>query len=167
MMTLNPEKTKMKHQQRPSIEALETKALLSHIALAFTGAHAGKAVPTVTGKALNTGIDTTVTTNEVSYTPGELVGMTLTETNKSGHDVFVAVGPSIDGFSITYGAKTIWRSNKGFTPQFIYRKLLLPGESFTLKAAWIARSVPGAYVAHNQMAPADVHAPFSIAGKPV
>jgi hypothetical protein len=166
-MTLNPEMTKLKHQQRPSIEALETKALLSHIALALTGSHAGKAVPSAIRKAPGTQLDVTVTTNEASYAPGALVRMTLTETNKSGHDVYVNVGPSTNGFSITYGGKTIWRSNSRFTPQFIYRERLLPGESFTLKANWTARNVLGAYIAHNQAAPVADHAPFSIAGKPV
>ncbi len=159
----------MKHQQRPGIESLETKALLSHIALALTGSHAGKSVPAAILKPLGTHLDVTVTTNLASYTPGELVEMTLTETNKSGHDVFIEVGPSVNGFSITYGGKTIWRSNSRLRPipQDILRERLLPGESFTLKNHWIARDVVGAYIAHNQAAPVADTGPFSIAGKPI
>ena len=91
--------------------------------------------------------------------------MTLIETNNTGKNVYVDVGPSIDGFSITFGGKTIWRQYGAFTPDYIVRKLLTPGESLTLKATWTSKSVLGAYIAHNQMPPAAIVADFSIANK--
>jgi hypothetical protein len=160
--TLTLEKTKMKHQTRPSIESLENKALLSHVGLAPTAVHLGKHAPS---ENLPATLTDTLTTNQLSYTPGEVVRMTLVETNNTGKNVFVDVGPSIDRFSITYGGKTIWRQFGGFTPDYINRKLLTPGESLTLKASWTSKSVLGAYIAHNQMPPAATVADFSIANK--
>jgi hypothetical protein len=158
MTTLTLEKTQMKHQTRPSIESLENKALLSHVGLALTSAHVGKAVPATLTDSL--------TTNQASYSPGEVVRMTLIETNNTGKNVFVPLGPSTDGFSITHGGKTIWREYKGFSPDYITRKLLTPGESLTLKATWTSKSVLGAYIAHNELPPVATVADFSIATNP-
>jgi hypothetical protein len=121
----------------------------------------------LSGPGAKTGLTDTLKTNQASYTAGEVVRMTLIETNDTTRNVIIGVGPSIDGFSITYGGKTIWRSNgpRTFTPDFIAREVLRPGESFTLKAAWTARTEIGAYVAHNQMPPAAIHADFNIAGQ--
>jgi hypothetical protein len=162
MTTLTLETMKMKHQLRPSIEPLETKDLLSHVAMELTGIHGGKPVHRATGKATLTD---TLTTNQASYTPGEVVRMTLIETNNTRKSITIGVGPSVDAFSITFGGKTIWRSQRGFMPEFIEREVLRPGQSLTLTAAWTAKSVLGAYVAHNQMPPAAIHADFSIAAK--
>jgi hypothetical protein len=157
---------KMKHQLKPCIESLEAKALLSHVALGLSGIPIVPIVPIEPVTPPGKGMDVTVTTNQASYTSGELVRMTFTETNNTGHIAFVDMGPSIDGFSVTYGGKTIWRSNAGFSAQFIVRRPLLPGQSITLKANWIARSQIGAYDAHNQLALPPVEAAFSIANHP-
>jgi hypothetical protein len=92
-----------------------------------------------------------LTTNRTNYTPGQVVHMTLTETNDTGHTVFVNYGPSIDGFYITQAGRTIWRSNAGVNPFFIVHRMLLPGQSLTLSANWTATAAPGTYVVHNQM----------------
>jgi hypothetical protein len=128
----------------------------------LSGVHVAKHAPSATLKATLTD---SLTTNQASYTPGEVVRMTLIETNNTGKSITIGVGPSVDAFSITFGGKTIWRSRSGFTPDYIVREVLRPGQSLTLTAAWTAKSVLGAYVAHNQMPPAAIHADFSVAAK--
>jgi hypothetical protein len=94
-----------------------------------------------------------LTTNQTNYMPGQVVHMTLTETNNTGKPVFVNYGPSIGGFYITAGSRTIWRSNSGVNPLFIVHRMLLPGQSITLTANWTATAAVGTYQVHNQMAP--------------
>jgi hypothetical protein len=92
-----------------------------------------------------------LTTDQTSYMAGQVVHMTFTETNDTGHAVFADYGPSVDGFYISQGGRTIWRSNSGVNPMFIVQRLLMPGQSLTLTANWTATAASGTYVVHNQM----------------
>jgi hypothetical protein len=151
----------MRQQLRPSIESLETKSLLSHMALGLIGHELASRVPAVIGAAGGS-LEVSLTTNQTSYTPGQTVSMTFTETNDTGHNVMVELGPSIDGFSVTKAGKTIWRSNAGLTPDYIVLRELAPGAAITLTAAWSASSVTGTYVAHDQLDPDGASATFEI-----
>ena len=142
----------MRQQLRPTIEPLETKSLLSQFSPAGVDRHVGRGVPAMT-RTIASRLEVGLKTNEVSYTPGQIVRMTFTETNKTEHDVVVAIGPSMETFSISHRGKTIWRSNPGVASNDIYLKNLKPGEAFTLTAAWTANSVTGKYLVHNQLAP--------------
>jgi len=127
--------------------------------LGLTGHHGGHAVPADTGTT-TAGLQASLTTNQTTYTPGQVVQMTFTETNTTGHVVFVDVGPSNDGFSITRGGQTVWRSHAA--SEYIVHRRLLPGQSITLTSDWTAKSVTGMYAAHNQLAPNAVAAEFQI-----
>jgi hypothetical protein len=151
----------LRHQLRPSIESLETKSLLSHMALGLIGHELARAVPAVIGAAAGA-VEVSLTTDQTSYTPGQTVTMTFTETNDTGRNVLVELGPSIDGFSVTRAGQTIWRSNAGLTPDSIVLRELAPGAAITLTAAWSASSVTGTYVAHNQLDPGGPSATFEI-----
>ncbi len=155
----------MRQQLRPSIESLEAKSLLSHMALGLIGQQLSRGVPSVIGGAAPS-LEVTLTTDHPSYTQGETVTMTFTETNDTGHNVFVGLGPSIDGFSVTKAGNTIWRSNAGLTPDYVMLKELAPGATITLTAAWSASSVTGTYVAHDQLDPNGASATFEIVPSP-
>jgi hypothetical protein len=127
----------MERQLLPNVEALEGKALLSPLAVSLT-------------------------TNRHIYRAGEVVRMTLTETNVSGQDVTVGIGPGLDGFSLAHRGATFWRSNAGAVPEFIAERTLAPGESLTLQAQWMAGRDTGMYVVHNQEAPNGPVAKFCI-----
>ena len=155
----------MRQQLRPGIEPLETKSLLSHMALGLIGQQVSRGVPTVIGVAAQS-LEVSLTTDHASYTQGQTVRMTFTETNDTGHNVRVGLGPSIDGFSVTKAGKTIWRSNAGLTPDYVVLKELAPGATITLTAAWSASSVTGTYVAHDQLDPNGASATFEIVPSP-
>jgi hypothetical protein len=158
------EDIKMRRQLRPRIELLETKNLLSHVAVPVIGAPATH-FPPVERMPPTLLLTASLTTNQRIYTAGQVVRMTFTETNNTGHDVYVNIGPSIDGFYITEGGRTIWRSNSGPQPEFIVRRLLLPGQSIKLTANWTVSAGPGTYVVHNQMDPL-VTAEFAVIQSP-
>jgi hypothetical protein len=105
-----------------------------------------------------------VTTNQAVYTPGQTVTMTFTETNDTKSSMSVPIGPSIDGFTVTSGGKTVWRSNSGIEPQYILLENLAPGASITLTATWTASAVAGTYTVHNQLDPEAASATFEIVG---
>ena len=107
-------------------------------------------------------VEISVTTNQAVYTPGQTVKMTFTETNDSKSSIRVPIGPSIDGFTVTSGGKTVWRSNSGVEPQYIVLENLAPGESITLTATWTASAATGTYVVHNQLDPDAAAATFAI-----
>ena len=155
----------MRQQLRPSMESLETKSLLSHMALGLIGQQLTRGVPAVIEAAVPS-LEVSLTTDHASYTPGQVVRMTFTETNNTGHNVFVDIGPSIDGFSVTKAGKTIWSSTTGLTPQFIVRRELAPGATITLTAAWSASPVTGTYVVHDQLDPNGASATFQIIPNP-
>ena len=118
----------MRRTNRLAVESLEGKTLLS------------LATPA-------SGVVATLTAVRSTTSAGTQVVATLTETNRTNHDVTIAVGPSIDGFVATQGGKTIWASNPGLEPQFLTVKTLGPGQSFTIGATWDGRS--------NQVDPLD------------
>jgi hypothetical protein len=151
----------MRHDLRPSIESLETKSLLSHMALGLVSHELARRVPAVIG-AVAGPLEVSLTTNQASYTPGQTVRMTFTETNDTGHNVTVEFGPSNDGFFVTRNGTTIWRSNAGLTPDDIVLRELAPGAAITLTAAWSASSVTRTYVAHDQLDPDGASATFQI-----
>jgi Intracellular proteinase inhibitor len=103
-----------------------------------------------------------VKTNQAVYTPGQTVTMTFTETNDTKSSMRVPIGPSIDGFTVTSGGKTVWRSNSGIEPQYIVLENLAPGASITLTATWTASAVAGTYTVHNQLDPEAASATFEI-----
>ena len=103
-----------------------------------------------------------VTTNQAVYTTGQTVKMTFTETNDTKSSVRVPIGPSIDGFTVTSGGKTVWKSNSGVEPQYIVLENLAPGASITLTATWTASAVAGTYTVHNQLDPEAAAATFQI-----
>jgi hypothetical protein len=105
-------------------------------------------------------LEASLTTNQSSYVLHQVVAMTFTETNDTGHVVSVDMGPSFDGFFVTRGGKTIWRSNPN-APDFVVLRRVLPGQSITLTADWTAPAMAGTYVAHNQLAP-NVTASFTV-----
>ena len=91
---------KMSRRLRPSFEPLETKGLLSHMVTGLVQHHAGGGVAAEMGSPLLS-LKVRLTTDHPSYRPGQIVKLTFTEMNHTGHDVFVELGPSIDGFSVT------------------------------------------------------------------
>ena len=155
----------MRQQLRPGIEHLETKSLLSHMALGLIGHQLARGGPAVIGGAAAS-LEVSLTTDHPSYTQGQTVRMTFTETNNTGHNVFVAIGPSIDGFTVTKAGNTVWRSNAGLTPQFVVRRESAPGAAITLTAAWSASPVTGTYVVHDQLDPNGASATFQIIPNP-
>jgi hypothetical protein len=131
------------------------------MALGLIGQQLSSGVRAAIGAAAPS-LETSLTTDHASYTQGETVRMTFTETNDTGHNVFVGLGPSVDGFSVTKAGKTVWRSNAGLTPDYIVRMELAPGATITLTAAWSASAVTGTYVAHDQLDPNGASATFEI-----
>jgi hypothetical protein len=110
-------------------------------------------------------MDVSLTTDRSSYAIGQVVHMTFTETNDTGHAVVVRIGPRFDRFVITHGGKIVLRANAEGTDH-IYRRRLLPGQSIVLTAAATARSTLGSFVVHNQLAPRLVAAPFTVVANP-
>jgi Intracellular proteinase inhibitor len=156
----------MRHQLRPSIDNLENKTLLSHLAaglMAHHRVHQAEVERPVNGSAMAVSL----TTNQTSYSTGQIVQMTLTITNTSNHDETILLGPSRDPFVITQGAKVIWRSDEGFVPQYIAKRLLKPGQSATLTAQWtVPAAVTGTFVVHNQIFPSGPTATFNVTTTP-
>jgi hypothetical protein len=104
-----------------------------------------------------------LTTNQSSYTVGQNVQMTLTETNDSNQAVNVAVGPGLNAFFISQNGQIIWRSNAGAVPFYIELEVLGPGRSLTLTANWTATAT-GTFVVSNEIAPQGPVATFSVTG---
>jgi hypothetical protein len=156
----------MRLQLRPRIDRLEDKTLLSHVAASLVAPdHALQAE--VRREVATSKMAVSLTTNQTTYSPGQVVRMTLTMTNTSSQNETVALGPSIDGFFVTQNANVIWRSNSGVEPQFIVRRILKPGQSITLTAQWtIPTSVSGTFVVHNQMFPSAA-APIQVTTTPI
>ncbi len=156
----------MRFQLRPRIDGLEERALLSHLAASLMAPdHAFQAE--VRREVATSKMAVSLTTNQTTYTPGQVVQMTLTMTNTSSQNETVALGPSIDGFFVTQNAKVIWRSNSGVEPQYIVRRILKPGQSITLTAQWtIPASVSGALAVHNELFPSGPVAPIQVTAAP-
>ena len=91
-------------------------------------------VESLEGKALLSGLVSSLTTDHSVYQAGQPIQMTFTETNLTQHPIQLAVGPSTDGFDVSQHGKVIWTSNAGPVPMFIMLETLQPGQSFTLSA---------------------------------
>ncbi len=155
---------------------------VANMAPALIGRHGPIHVPIVTGpivvnRQVGAGVhivigapassmELSLTTNHPMYVHGQIVRMTFTETNNTGHNVFVELGPSIDGFSISKAGKAIWRSNARSSSDVIVIRKLAPGAAITLTAAWSASSLNGTFVVHNQLAPNGPSATFEIVTSP-
>jgi hypothetical protein len=139
----------MQRHLRPSIEAMESKALLSSMAPGLSVHHSVHVAPT-DSRMTSSHLQLSLTTNQSTYAPGQVVQMTFTITNDSGRVVMVPEGPSIDSFSVTHDGKTVWRSNP-VGPDFIGLHRLMPGQSLAVSADWKAPAAAGSYVAHNRM----------------
>jgi hypothetical protein len=134
----------MSHRLRPTVEAMESRTVLSAIG-------GTPAAPVV-------GVSVHLATDRAVYRAHQPVRIVLTETNTSTHDVEVPVGPSIPGFSVTRGGTTVWRASAGIQAQYIAMEVLHPGQSVKLSATWNGRSnvgrprMPaGLFVAHTQI----------------
>jgi len=88
------------------------------------------------GRAMLSGLSSSITTNQTTFQPGQPVVMTFTETNVSDQTIQVQDGPSIDGFNVSQGGKVIWHSNAGISPLYIALDSLKPGQSLTKTATW-------------------------------
>lgn len=88
------------------------------------------------GRSLLSGLAASLTTDQATYQPGQPVVMTFRETNDSDGAIQVGDGPSLDGFMVAQGGKTIWQSNAGINPMFVQMVTLQPGDSLTLSATW-------------------------------
>ena len=154
----------MKRLLFPRVEALESKALLSHFAVASAASNHHIALVLKQGSTrAESGLAISLTTDQSTYTVGQTVQMTLIATNDTRHNVTVWVGPNTNVFSITQNGQTIWRSNSGPEPLSpTMRRVLHPGRSLTLTASWTATRT-GMFVVHNQMAPQGPVAKFSVA----
>jgi len=147
----------MNHCRIPVVEALEEKALLSHIGVRVR-VPTPPAPPVTVGPVTSQGLKIRLTTDHAVYHPGQPVVMTLTMTNTSSHNVSVGLGPSVDGFSVTQQGNEVWASNTGPQPLFILLKKLRPGGSTTLSATWNGHSnigspstPTGTLVVHSQI----------------
>jgi hypothetical protein len=124
------------------------------------------------GRELLSGLAYSLTTDASTYQAGQPVVMTFQETNDSSQAIQVEDGPSIDGFDVTQGGKTIWRSNSGMNPMFIRMDTLQPGQSLTLTATWDgvpdngSAPVTGTFTVSNQLNPGTT-ATISLAPAPV
>jgi len=153
----------MREQLTLSIDRLETRDLLAVTGPVSPGVPIENFPPSENG---TTQLQVSLTTNQTTYTPGQAVQMKFTETNSTGHDVAVNMGPSIDYFVITSGGRTIWRSNPGTAAQFIVHRVLQPGQSIVLTAEWTVPSATGTFKIHNQMAPQAAVATFKVVAHP-
>jgi hypothetical protein len=122
-------------------------------------------VEALEGKALLSQLAVTLATNRHAYRAGEIVRMKLTETNVSGQDVTLGIGPSVDGFSVARRGVRVWASTTGALPEFIAERTLAPGQSVTVCARWLAPRAAGVYVVTNQLAPEGPVARFQIVNR--
>jgi hypothetical protein len=140
----------MRRALTPRLETMENRSLLSSL-MPIMGGAPNIVVSPAAAEIGTTKLAVSMTTSGTSFTPGQVVKLTFTETNDTNQDEFVNLGPSTDGFVITEGGKTVWQSNAGANPLYIRRQLLVPGQSITLTADWTATSAQGTFVAFNQL----------------
>jgi hypothetical protein len=159
----------MRNQLRPSIEGLESRALLSTLATGLT-THAAvdvKITPQRPARlAAESDLAVTLTTNQSSYNPGQIDTMTLKLTNTSTHAIILKIGPSIDGFNIRHNGNLVWVSNPPPQPDYILLRTLQPGQSMSLTAKWTVGAPLGTFVTHNQLFPSGPTATFNVT-KPI
>ncbi|MGO9468238.1 MAG: hypothetical protein ACLQIB_52120 [Isosphaeraceae bacterium] len=150
----------MRHQLHPSIDCLESKTLLSHVAASLVAVpvqHLGSLV-----EIEPSAMAVSLTTDQATYHPGQIATVTLTITNISNDAESIPIGPSRDGFYITHNDTIVWRSNAGPEPQFIVNRILQPGQSIILTATWTVAAQTGTFVAQNQLFPNGPTATFNV-----
>jgi hypothetical protein len=153
----------MRHQLRPSIDGLENKTLLSHLAVGLIAHNTVHQAEVQLAVPAQPAMTVSLTTNQLTYNPGDVVKMSLTMTNTSKKDETVELGPSTDGFFITQNGNVIWKSNDGVEPSFIVKEILKPGQSITLTADWtVPASATGTFVVHDQLFPSGPSAAFVV-----
>jgi hypothetical protein len=144
----------MKRKTQPRLETLESRALLSGgsgTVLHHAHRHAHFAQ---IGARASSNLRVTLTTNQAVYQPGQVVRMTLTETNMSDHPMRVDDGPSLHAFYITHNGKVVWRSITPMTPDFLRLRVLMPGQSVTYSAQWTVQPrMAGMFEVHVQRFP--------------
>jgi hypothetical protein len=150
---------------RFNLESLEGKTVPSHLATGALGARLAQVALRIE-RADRGAVAFRLTTNQQTYTPGQTVEMTFTETNVSNHAVRVALGPAVDGFVITQSGRTVWRSNSGSEPLYIARRVLHSGQSITLTASWTVGSDTGVFRVRDQLAPSGPFATFNVVPNP-
>ncbi len=156
----------MRKQMHPCSDGLETRTLLSHLVAGLMAHHPVRQAEVQRVEA-GSAMAVSLTTNQPTYSPGQVVQMSLTMTNTSNHNEPVRLGPSVDGFFITQNGKVIWRSNEGLEPQYIVIRILKPQQSVTLASHWtVPASVNGTLVVHDQMFPSGPLARFNVTPKP-
>jgi hypothetical protein len=130
------------------MEALESKALLSSGMGSVLHHRAARVHVAPFEPTASSALKVSLTTDRSVYQPGQVVKITLTETNTSNHPINVAVGPGVDLFTITHNGKVVWRSRSG-APQFIVREVLQPGQSATFTAHWTVKpGMSGQFAVH-------------------
>jgi hypothetical protein len=107
----------------------------------------------------NSGVAYSLTTNAASYSLGQTVQMTLSGTNDTNHAVTVGIGPSTTVFYISQNGQVVWHSSG--MAEYIERRTLAPGQSFTVTADWTA-NLTGSFVVSNKMAPQGPTAMFTV-----
>jgi hypothetical protein len=129
-------------------------------------------VEVLEGRALLSGLLSSLTTDHSVYQAGQPIQMTFTETNLTQQPIQLDVGPSTDGFAVSQHGKVIWTSNAGTVPMFITVQVLQPGQSFKLTATW--NGIPntgsistssvdtGTFVVSNELDPTGARATFQI-----
>ena len=75
-----------------------------------------------------------LSSDKSSYTVGQPVQLTFTETNPSASAVSVTVDPP--NFGITQGGNSVWVSNNSAASQPATTEVLYPGQSITQTATW-------------------------------
>lgn len=103
----------MRRAFHPNVEGLESHTLLSGL-----------------------GVSLTLTTDQATYTAGQPVHMTLTETNTTDHEINIVDAPSSHGFLVRQNGAVVWQSNNWIEPMYARLVTLAPGQSFTLQATW-------------------------------
>ena len=109
----------MRPKFRPGVERLETLQLLSNVSL-------------------------TLSADQSHYAPGTPAQLTLTVTDVGSQNVTFDEGPSGDGFNVSQGSSTVWRSNAGINAMFLREVTLTPGQSTTIQATWDGHPNDGA-----------------------
>jgi archaellum component FlaG (FlaF/FlaG flagellin family) len=125
---------------------------------------------TLEARSLLSGLTYSLTTDQSTYSAGQLIQMTLTATNTSDEPIELPIAASDDGFIVSQNGQTVWQSNAGNNPTNIGYDDLQPGQSYTLQETWggtiasgsSVTTTTGSFVVTNQMAPQSTSASFQI-----
>ena len=120
----------------------------------------------------------TVTTDQLTYQPGQPIQFTFTMTNTSDEPATLGEGPSGTGFLVSQDGQTVWSSNSGPNPMWVMLLTLQPGQSWTTDATWDGLISPagggspvqtadGSFVVTNEMDRLGPSASFQIQTSPL